>query len=170
MPSIHASDIGDGSGQGKIWAFALGGLLICGVGFGVYHFAGPAITVADKPIAMAMPTAMTQQLHEREQKLKERQEQSEEQFRASLGLSNAQIAQLARLETETSNPRTKYEGIKGMMNEEQWTKYQQHNPQMRWGGGFGGPGGGGPGQGQGGRGRRRGGDGGTSGTQQAPPV
>lgn len=170
MPSIRSSDIPGTESSGKMVPLIIGVLLVCGVGYGIYHFVGPSTTQPVKAVAMPMPPEVNAELKKRMEAMKARQSQKEDQFKISLGLSNAQLGQLATIESETTNPRTKAEAIKNMMSAEQWEKYRQHSPEMRWaGGGWGnrGNGGGGPpADGRGRGGRRRGGDNGSSSTEQ----
>jgi hypothetical protein len=167
MPSIHASDISQDDGHGKVWVMVVGALLVCGVGFGVYHFGGGSTQQVVKPVAMAVKPEISAELKKRHAVFKAAQAQKEQQAVAALGLTNAQITQLSDIEKNTTSPREQASAIQKLLTSEQWTKYQEQHPQMRWGGGgWGGPGGGPNGQGRGGRGRR-GGDGQTSGQQQA---
>lgn len=164
MPSIHASDISQDEGHGKVWVIVVGALLVCGVGFGVYHYGGGATTQVTKPVQMSVKPEIAAELKKRQANFKAVQAQKEQQANAALGLSNAQLTQLADIEKNTTNPREQASAIQKVLSPEQWTKYQEQHPEMRWGGwgGRGGPGGPGA-DGQGWRGRRRGGDGQTSG-------
>lgn len=137
-------------------------MLICGVGFGLYRFAGPAGLQNEKPIPTKVKPEILVQLREREKAVQARQQQAEDLFRASLGLSNAQIGQLAKIESESTSPRDRAEGVRALLTADQLEKYQQRYPEMRWAG----RGGFGAGGGDGWRGGRRGGgDAGTSATR-----
>lgn len=169
MPRISASDIGESEGSGKLWAIVGGVLLVCALGYGVYVIVQPA--PPPKSEAMKIDPKIEAQIKEESDKRREQQREEEKKFRASLGLNEAQLAQLDFLDHAVTTTQNRTDDLKAILGPDKYEKWLEHNRGWRggrggFGGGFGGFGGG-PG-GPGGFGGGPGGGGGNFGGGPPP--